>query len=311
MKKIFSSLLIWIAAIIWGFAFVAQTVGSDAGIAPFTFIAIRFIMGGIFLIPMIFLFERKRFKKEQMSLLLQASIISGLLLFCASATQQAGIEITSDPGKSGFLTALYTAFVPVGYFLIYRKKTAWNTWVGVALAISGIFLLCSNGKMSLTFGVGEILLLSSALLWTLQILSIDKYVSKLSPIVFSCGQFLVCGVLSAICAFVSERNSFSFEVLAQGKWSLLYCGILSSGIAFTLQAVAQKRFNPTYVSIIMSTESVFATIGGVLWNMIVPEELKVDQSLTAVGFVGCAIIFIGIVISQLDFTKKVKNKAGR
>ncbi len=309
-QRLKSNIILLIAAVIWGFAFVAQTLGSDSGIPSFTFISIRFIIGGIVLIPIILIFERKNLCSNFKTMIIGA-LVSGTFLFLASVTQQEGIALTSNPALAGFITSLYTIFTPIAYFILYKRKTVWNAWVGIVLGIIGLYLLCSNGNAMPTFGKGEIFLLLCALLWMAQILTVDKYVSLVDPITFSSCQFIVCGILAAVAALIFDRSTFSFQSILDGKWSLLYCGLLSSGVGFTLQSIGQKGSSPTDCAIIMSLESVFAALGGVLWNIIAPSIYHVDQDLGVVGYIGCMVIFCGVILSQLDFTSISKTRQRR
>ncbi len=308
-SKIVSTAMLFTTACIWGFAFVAQVLGGDH-LPPFTFNGTRFVLGALSLIPVYLIFEREndigrlerkvRHKKTALS-----ALIGGFFLFLASALQQIGTSILRDPGKSGFITGLYTVFTPVFYFLIFRKSVSWNTWVGVLLATAGLYMLCLRGGHTPSFGSGEIILLVGAVFWAAHILAIDRYVSDVSVLRFSSWQFLFCGLFNLICAALTERPTAEGFVNATG--AILFCGLLSVGVAYTLQILGQKRANPTYAAIVFSTESVFATIGGILWNLVTPETLHVSQDILPIGYVGCVIIFAGIVLSQITFPKEKKH----
>lgn len=304
-----ATLMLLTTAIIWGFAFVAQVLGGDC-VGAFTFNGCRFLMGGIGLIPVYLLFEKKTeltttgdWHKKQKSTLI-AAICGGVALFFASSLQQIGATMTRDPGTAGFMTGLYTILTPIFYFIIFRKKSPWNTWVGVVFAIVGLYLLCLSDGGSFSMGMGEILLLIGSLFWAAHILIIDRYIHEMSPLRFSSWQFLVCGGLAAVVALFTE--TVTWESLVTGKWAILYCGILSAGVAYTMQTLGQKYAPPTYAAIVLSTEAVFAAVGGLLWNLIAPAALHVDQDIPPVGYVGCGIIFLGIVLAQLDFSR-LKN----
>jgi drug/metabolite transporter (DMT)-like permease len=306
-KSIASVVVLLTAAIIWGFAFVAQVKGGDH-VGAFTFISIRFLMGGLVLIPVYALFERNRAtppieRKKKNRRTLVGATLAGVALFTASSLQQFGINMTRDPGKAGFITGLYTVLTPVFYFLIFRKKTGWNTWVGCILATVGLYMLCLQEGMSFEFGLGELLLFFNAVMWVTQILIVDRFVADCDPIRFSSWQFLTCGVLAGIATLIFE--SPTWEGIRSAMIPLLYCGLLSTAVGFTLQVVGQKMSrSPTTAAIIMSTESVFAAVGGVLWNVITPAHLHVTQEIGAVGYVGCAVIFAGIILSQISVGEK-------
>jgi drug/metabolite transporter (DMT)-like permease len=300
-KTLLGNLLLLLAAVIWGFAFVAQVVGVESGLGPVSFNAIRFGLGALILLPVVLFFDRNR-KGEDRKTLLHGSLISGVMLFFAANLQQYALSINANPGFAGFITALYTVWTPVACFVIFKKKTAVNVWIAVAVSIIGFYLLCMTDGGRITFGVDVIILLVSTFFWTAQILSVDKYVDKVSPLKLSVGQYVVCTVLSFIYAFIFEGDTLTLGAVMDAKWSILYCGILSVGVAYTLQVVGQRMTNPVFAVIIMSTESVFSAVGGVLWNLIVPLALQVDQNISTVGYVGCAVIFLGVVISQIDFS---------
>ncbi|MBQ8409649.1 MAG: DMT family transporter [Clostridia bacterium] len=300
-KTLFGNLLLLFAAVIWGFAFVAQVIGVESGLGPVSFNAIRFGLGALVLLPVVLILERKKKGSENKRTLLIGSLVSGVMLFFAANLQQYALSVNANPGFAGFITALYTVWTPVAYFFIFKKKTAANVWVAVAVSILGFYLLCMTDGGGITFGIDVILLLISTLFWTAQILSVDHFVDKVSPLKLSVGQYTVCTLLSFAYAFLFERETLTVAAVMDAKWSILYCGILSVGVAYTLQVVGQRMTNPVFAVILMSTESVFSAIGGVLWNLIVPVALQVDQNISAIGYVGCAVIFAGVVLSQVDF----------
>ena len=167
-------------------------------------------------------------------------------------------------------------------------------------------MLCLREGGNPSMGWGDVLVLIGALFWAAHILIIDHFVGDISPLHFSSWQFLICGVASGTVALFTE--TLTWESLMTGKWSVLYCGLLSVGVAYTLQTVGQKYAPPTYAAIVLSTESVFAAVGGVLWNLIAPAGLRVDQDILPIGYVGCGVIFLGIVLAQLDFSSIFKAK---
>ena len=302
-RKIFGNIILFGAAIIWGFAFVAQVVGVGSGLGPVTFNGVRFFLGVIALIPVILIFDRKRLEKKEKSRLLLGSLVCGVFLFAAANLQQYALTINENPGFAGFITALYTVWTPVAYFLVFKKKTAANVWVAVGLSIFGFYLLCMTDGGGISFGLDVILLLLSTVFWAAQILSVDHFINGVSALKLSFGQYLVCSLLSLAYALIFECDTWTLSAFDGAKWSILYCGILSVGVAYTLQVVGQKMTDPTLAVIIMSTESVFSAVGGVLWNLIVPVSLHVSQNISPLGYVGCGIIFAGVIVSQMDFSR--------
>ncbi len=299
-RKLLSNVQLFLAAIIWGFAFVAQVAGSDH-IGPFTMTGFRFLLGIISLIPIILIFERGKSDPAERKRTIFASAVTGIVLFLAIVCQQVGIGLTKSAGVSSFITGLYMIFVPYCYFAIFKRKIKWQIWLGAFVALIGIFLLCFNPSEGFSFGWGELLLLIGAFFWTAQIVLIDILGKNIRSLRYSFGQFFVTAVLGIICAFIFE--DVSLDLLWSAKIPLLYTGIMSVGVAFTLQVVAQKHADPNYAVIILSTESVFGAIGGALFGY---------DSISAVGYVGCALMFVGILFAQVDFgslmPKRKKNE---
>ncbi len=295
-------------AMIWGFAFIAQVLGSDH-VAAFTFNGIRYLLGALSLCPLLLFAEKERdlsveWRRRRHKYTFLISLPAGAAMFAASALQQIGTTMTRDPAKAGFITGLYTAFTPILYFLIFRKRTRWNTWVGCLLATVGLYLICLRDSAVPSFGIGEAFLLAGSIVWALHILIIDRFVDSVSPLRFSVFQFAVCGTLSTLMAFFTEEITWSG--IWEAKWALLYCGVLSVGVAYTMQIFGQRDADPTHAAIIFSTESVFAAIGGALWNLFAPAHLQMDQEILPIGIVGAAIIIAGIVLSQMRFRPRKK-----
>ncbi len=298
-------------AVIWGFAFVAQVLGSDH-VGAFTFNGIRYLLGAAVLFPFLFFFEKEKelsraWRAYRHRSTATVSLLAGGVMFVAAVFQQLGTTMTRDPAKAGFITGLYTAFTPVLYFLIFRHRIRWNIWVGCAMATLGLYLICRRDGAGGTFGLGEIFLLLGSLFWALHILIIDRFIDRVSPLRFAVGQFFVCGVLGMTAGLIFEEVCWAD--LWAARWALLYCGILSVGVAYTLQIFGQRDAEPTHAAIIFSTESVFAAVGGILWNLITPAHLHVDQQILPLGVAGAVIIFGGIVLSQLQF--RTHQKSGR
>ena len=295
-KKVKSTILLFLTAIIWGFAFVAQRVGSEY-VGAFTFNGIRFLLGSISLIPVILFFEKEKFDKKKIVKTLWVGAIAGVVLFIASTLQQLGVEWTGSAGKAGFLTGLYIVLVPMIRF-VFGKKTSIFTFIGAIFALAGLFLLCMTGDQ-LSFGKGDIVLIIGAVFWALHILVIDKFVNDVSPLKFSMTQFFVCGLLSLVCALSTE--TIELNAIKNAGVPILYGGIMSVGVAYTCQTLGQKNADPTFASIVFSTESVFSAIGG---------AIILHEIMSGRGYLGCVLIFIGIILSQLDadvLQKKLKK----
>lgn len=295
-KNILANLMFFTTALIWGFAFVAQCYGADH-LGTFAFNGLRFGLGALSLVPVILIFDRKRETKARNIKLLWSSALAGFVLYAASALQQAGIVITRDSGRAGFITALYTVLVPIIYAIFFRRKTPWNAWVGFVFAGVGLYLLSVTGGLG-SVSIGDIVLFIGAFFWAGHIIVVDRVGGDLSPLKFACGQFVFCSLFSFLTALILQEEVSTAAIVSAGI-PLLYCGLCSVGIAYTLQIVGQKySANPTLAAIIFSTESVFAAIGGAI---ILHEKMSVR------GYIGCALIFGGIVLSQLVFGKKAKG----
>ncbi len=300
MKKVKSTVFLVLTAMIWGFAFVAQLVGADY-LRPFTFNGIRFVMGAVSLIPVILLFERGKSHKKELSATVKYGILAGIVLFVAANLQQFGVELTTSASKPGFLTGLYTVLVPIIYFVFMRRKTGLPVWIGALFTVGGLYLLCAVGE-SAAFGLGETLLLIGAVLWALHIIILDRYADSVRPLRFSMVQFTVCGVLTLLCALIFERDVFEIENVRLALLPLLYGGLGSVGIAYTCQLLGQKDADPTMAAIILSTEAVFSAIG---------EAIILHKYMDTPAYIGCALIFLGIVLSQIpgETFRKIFKKA--
>ena len=287
-QRHFSALMLFGAAAIWGFAFVAQSVGMDY-VGPFTFNAVRCLIGSVVLIPCIALFDRAAGKAGTSLFhpdreLLRGGIVCGVLLSLASNLQQVGIFYTTV-GKAGFITAMYIVIVPVlGIF--FGRKTGWRVWISVLLAVTGLYLLCMSGD--LTLNKGDLLIMGCALCFALQIMAVDHYVTRTSGVKLACMEFTVCGLITAVLMFVFEKPQLS--AVLDAKIPILYAGVLSCGVAYTFQILGQKGLNPAVASLIMSLESVISALGG--W-------LILGQTLSGRELTGCAIMFAAIILAQL------------
>lgn len=290
MKKtdIKSPLLLFLAAFIWGVAFVAQSKAKDYSVEPFTFNAVRNVIGGLTLLPCIFFLCKREPKEKKIEdnpkTLLIGGILCGTVLCIASNLQQIGINYTTV-GKAGFITAMYIVLVPIlGIFL--KRRAGIKVWISVFLAVAGLYLLCMTEKLSL--GKGDALVLLCALVFAIHILVIDHFSPKVDGVKLSCIQFLVCGILSMIPALILEHPQVSSILTA---WlPILYAGIMSCGVAYTLQIVGQKNVNPTVASLILSLESCISVLAG--WMLL-------GQKLSLKELIGCVIMFAAIILAQL------------
>ncbi len=293
MKKIRSTFLLFLTAVIWGVAFVAQLIGSEH-VGTFTFNGVRFILGALSLIPVILLFEQKNRTKDKLKLTLVIGIVAGLILFGASTLQQIGVEMTGSAGKSGFITGLYTVLVPF-FAMFFGKKTSLNTWMGAVLAVAGLYLLSFADGIG-AVGMGDLVLLIGSVLWAFHILVIDRFGGGAYSLIFAMTQFMVCGVLSIVCALIFEDISFS--AIYNARFPILYAGLMSVGVAYTCQILGQKNADPTFATIVLSTESVFSALGeAVIFGFILTSHEYTPISLR--GYIGCGIMFLGIIVSQL------------
>ena len=288
-----NSLLLLLTATIWGVAFVAQSVSMDY-IGGFTFNAIRNIIGAITLVPVILIFSKQDPAAEQnpadrqqaRKTLITGGICCGILLCLASNFQQFGIKYTTV-GKAGFITACYIIIVPIiGIFL--KKKCGPFIWIAVLLSLGGLYLLCISPGEGFSIGKGDTLVLICAVLFSFHILTVDHFSPLVDGVKMSCIQFLVCGILSGIPALIFENPNITN--ILQAWIPILYAGILSCGVAYTLQIVGQKGMNPTVASLIMSLESCISVIAG--W-------LILGQNLSGREIFGCVLMFGAIMLAQL------------
>ena len=297
-----NSLLLLLTAVIWGVAFVAQSVGMDY-VGAFTFNCVRSIIGGLVLIPCIIFLKNLKHKemggqgklsvKESLQVTrveLAGGICCGVALFAASNFQQFGISYTTV-GKAGFITALYVVIVPI-MGLFFKKKVSFVIWISVVLSVVGLYLLCmTENSFSLAFG--DLLVLICALLFSVHILVIDYFSPKGDGVIISCIQFFVSGILSGVMMFLFETPRA--EGILAAWMPILYAGVLSCGVAYTLQIVGQKDMNPTVASLILCLESVVSALAG--W-------LILGQALNAREMAGCFLMFFAIVLAQLPVAQK-------
>ncbi|HBC32058.1 MAG TPA: EamA family transporter [Clostridiales bacterium] len=294
-KEIKAVFILLLTAAIWGFAFVAQRVGMDY-LGAFTFNGIRFAMGSISLLPVIYFFGKSSKLENSpervdadIKTTIKSGIIAGSILYIAASLQQVGLIYTTA-AKAGFITSLYIVLVPIlGIFL--KQKTRSTTWSGALTAAAGLYFLSINEGFTIEFG--DFLQIIGAFFWAAHIQVIDRFVKKVDAIKLSSAQFATCSVLSLITAFIFEDVNMS--AIIDAIVPLLYGGIMSAGVAYTLQAVGQKYANPSHAAIALSMEAVFAAIGGIL---------LLQETMPLRGYFGCALMLAGMLISQTENINK-------
>ena len=303
--------MLFLAALIWGFAFVAQSAGMEY-VGPFTFNAVRCVIGSLVLVPVALLYKpeesngdgtKKSTRVEDETVkgswfsrnktLLLGGVSCGIFLGVATNLQQIGI-MTTSVGKAGFLTALYIVLVPIAG-LFFKKKCPATVWIGVVCSFAGLYLLCMTGG-SFSLATGDLLLLGCAVVFTGHILVIDYFAPKVNGVWMSCIQFLTAGIISAIPMLFTETPTW--EGIFAAKLPILYAGVMSCGVAYTLQILGQKNYNPTVAVLILSLESCFSVLGGFL---------ILHETLTARELCGCALMFAAIILAQLP-GKRSKNE---
>lgn len=300
-QKLKGNLLLLLAAFVWGLSFIAQSKGVEL-ISPVAFIGIRTTLGAIVLIPVILIIDMGKKKKGIPVLgwtkeLILGGIICGILLFIATIVQTAGMIYTS-PGKSGFITALYMVIVPF-FSLFSGKKPGAAVWASVALAVGGLYLMCIDSSLSVN--KGDLLTLICAFVFSCHIITIDRVSPKVDGVKLSFLQFFVCGALGLLYMFIFEEPQL--KPILNCWMSIGYAGIFSCGVGYTLQIVGQKYTDPTSASILMSLESVFATLTTVIlvalgWNL-------TGGQLSLKEIFGCVLMFTAILLVQLPEKKKV------
>jgi drug/metabolite transporter (DMT)-like permease len=299
-KSLRGSLLLLLGSVIWGAAFVAQRVGMDH-LGPFSFNGIRMLLAGIVLIPVAAFIDRKKEPgvrpdpKDQR----KAGLLCGALLFIASSLQQMGL-VTTSAGKAGFITALYVVLVPVAAWLLFRKNPGRVIWLGVVLAVFALWLLCMPAGGGFALQGGDLLVLGCAVAFTGQILCVDYYAPKVSGVKLARDEFLVTGVLSLLIAVFTE--TITWTGIREALIPILYAGLMSGAVAYTLQIIGQRDTDPTVASLIMCLESVFATLSGAL---ILGEKMTVRET------VGCVLMFVAVVLAQLSPVISSIRRGGR
>lgn len=300
MRTLKSDALLMLTATIWGFAFVAQRVGMEY-VGPFTFNGVRFALGSLSLVPLMLL---KRKNPSAIAALLPPAdrqtvawggALAGLVLFMGASLQQVGLVHTTA-GNAGFITGLYVVIVPL-LGLFWRQRPDLGTWIGALLAAAGLYLLSVTAVFEIAFG--DLLVLVGAFFWAAHVLIIGWLSPRIESIQLACIQFAVCSLLSLITAAALE--TMTLQGLMGAALPILYGGLLSVGVAYTLQVVAQRDARPAHAAIILSLESVFAALGG--W-------LLLGELLSARALVGCSLMMAGMLLSQLHAFVFRRKRAG-
>ncbi|MCV6610041.1 MAG: DMT family transporter [Amphritea sp.] len=290
-RNIRADLILLLVAAIWGFAFVAQRLGMDY-LGPFGFNGSRFLLGALSLLPLLLIFKAKPGSTESPAMI-KGSIAAGVCLFLGASLQQAGLLYTSA-GNAGFITGLYIIIVPLLGLLI-GQTTRINTWLGGILAVTGLYYLSVNDDFSVN--TGDLLVLSSALFWALHVIIIGKLASQLDNLRLAILQFLICALLSLLVAMVFEQDTLSVENIIAAWQPIAYAGLLSVGVAYTLQVVAQRDAPASHAAIIMSLEAVFAVLGG--WWLLAEE-------FSNRALIGCSLMLAGMILSQITLRRRRK-----
>lgn len=293
MFELRQSILLFLTATIWGSGFIGQSIGMDH-VSPFTFTFFRTLIGALFLLPVLAVLHsrarkaHKEIKPVNRRALLAGSVCCGICLIAAESFQQFGL-IYTDASKAGFITSMYVIFVPLISLFLGKKPHAFVV-VGVILAVCGLYLLCIKSGSGLHLQTGDALILICAVIFAVHILFISHFVSQVDGVMLSCGQFFVASFLGLVMMLCFDRN-LTMQALLAAAPAILWCGIMSNGVAYTLQIVGQRGMNPTVATIILSLESVMAVVFGVL---------ILDESLTMRELGGCALMLAAVIIAQLN-----------
>ena len=304
-KKLLSAGLCLLAAVVWGTAFKIQEIASVNAdkIDAFFFGGIRFLLGGLILIPLWFVFEKEtdltpeiKAKKHKSTIIY--GIITGAVLFVASALQQFGIQLTGESGKAGFITGMYLIFVPIASLIIFRQKASPLVWGAVAFSFVGLYFLCLNGG-AFSIKAGDVLVFLCAIFFTAHIIVIDRFIGRVSALRYSSVQFITVGVLNLLTGTIFGH--ITWEGFVATLFPIIYCGVMSTGVAYTCQIIGQKFTPPTIAALLFSTEGLFS----VIFESIVEGRVPSGTML-----IGCALMFVGIILSQIPdpFKRFYKKK---
>ena len=300
-KTYISLSLLLLASVIWGFAFSAQKAAEE--VAPFTLGAMRSIFATVFLIFAVIVFdarggERRLFSKTRFVDInkneLIGGIICGLILALASFFQQYGINSGTDAGKASFITALYVVFVPL-YAMFMKKRAPLNVWLAMPVAVVGFYLLCITGDLKIL--LSDLFVFICSLIFPLHILTIDRFSPRCDGVRMSLVQFVTASVANTVLALIFE-SPIDFSAVSDAIFPIIFLGIGSSGIAYTLQIIGQRGINPAAASIILSLESVFGVLGSAIF---------LGERMNAREYIGCAVVFLAVILSQVEFRKLFKK----
>lgn len=285
-ERIRVDLILLVVAVVWGSAFVAQRMGMEQ-VGPFAFNAARFALGGLVLLP-VYIVATRFLGKNLVSGDLRGGVLLGLLLFGGASAQQIGL-VHTDAGRAGFITGLYVVIVPLLLALVWRERVRRNVWLGAGLAVAGLSLLSLNLNLNLRLSPGDGWVLAGAFLWASHVIAIGRITPGRDPLRLALVQYFVCATLSLLAALVLERGTWDGVLLAGP--AILYTGILSTGLGYTGQVVAQRRTTPARAAIILSMEAVFAALFG---NLLLGERLTAQQLL------GCGLLLAGMLLAQVS-----------
>ena len=300
-----SNFFLLLTSMIWGFAFIAQ-LESAGRIGTLGYNAVRYLLGSLSLLPVILLFERKK-RGPGAKHDLRIGVACGVLLCLATNLQQEGITLMHSAGKAAFITGFYTVLVPLFALLFWRKKTRWNVWLGALLALLGLGLLCLPGSADMqgqNSYLGMALVIVATFFWAGHILLVSRLTGDLGSLTFSAFQFALCGLLSLLGSALLERvgPAAFWDQIVAARYPILYGGLLSVGVAYTCQVVGQRGANPTAAAILLSTEAVFGSLGEVVYHRWTAPD-PAFRPMSAIGWAGCAVLFLGILCSQLTFKR--------
>ena len=293
-RNVRADLILLLVAAIWGFAFVAQRLGMDH-LGPFGFNGSRFLLGAVSLLPLLLVFRAKPGSTDAAPML-KGSLAAGVCLFLGASLQQAGLLYTSA-GNAGFITGLYIIIVPV-LGLMIGQATRINTWLGGLLAVTGLYYLSVGDDFSVN--TGDLLVLASALFWALHVIIIGKLASQLDNLRLAISQFFICAALSLLVAALFEQDLLSLENIIAAWQPIAYAGLLSVGVAYTLQVVAQRDAPASHAAIIMSLEAVFAVLGG--WWLL-------EEEFSTRALIGCSLMLAGMILSQVNLRRRRRAAA--
>jgi len=305
MTRFKADLVLLLVALIWGSAFAVQRIATQY-FDPLTFNGLRFLLGGLILFPFSRMnpLSRSHQSSARMNLATEKTmlpptldrkswmfiLLGGAFLFGGSGFQQAGLE-TTTAGNAGFITTLYVVLVPVILVLFWREKIHWISWLGAGIAIIGSLLLSTGGSLHLASG--DALVMAGALLWAFHVIIVSRAVKHMDVLTFSAGQYIVAGVLNIL---VSTGMKMPYSGLAFGWWTIVYIGLLSTAVGYTLQVLGQKYAPPTDAAILLSMEAVFAAVTGFIF---------LGETMQVVQLVGCGMIFVAVLVTQLNATRSI------